>query len=43
MLENGTLAEFDTPFNLLSRPDSIFRKMCENAADWKELKAAAGV
>ncbi|GAA6059991.1 hypothetical protein JCM10212_001149 [Sporobolomyces blumeae] len=42
VLENGQLAEFDTPANLLRNRDGIFRAMCEKAADWTELKTTAG-
>lgn len=35
--------EYDSPKNLLLREDSAFRKMCEQASDWEELKVLAGL
>lgn len=31
VLDEGTIAEFDTPLNLYDRPDSLFRGMCQAA------------
>lgn len=31
VLENGTVAEFDTPMKLFNQKDSIFRGMCDAA------------
>jgi hypothetical protein len=31
VLDKGFLAEFDTPANLISRPESLFRRMVETA------------
>lgn len=39
VLDAGRIVEFDTPRNLLSRPSSAFRKMCEQAADWETIRA----
>ncbi|KAG9032384.1 ATP-binding cassette transporter yor1 [Tulasnella sp. JGI-2019a] len=38
VLDAGTIAEFDTPSALLSREEGIFRKMCEQSADWEEIQ-----
>ncbi|GAA6016442.1 hypothetical protein JCM11491_002414 [Sporobolomyces phaffii] len=43
VLDQGTLAEFDTPRNLLANRAGIFRGMCEQSADWLELKKLAGL
>lgn len=41
VLEQGEVAEFDTPWNLFNKEDGIFRSMCERAnikkADFKHL------
>ncbi|GAV52773.1 hypothetical protein ZYGR_0AI00550 [Zygosaccharomyces rouxii] len=41
VLEQGEVAEFDTPWNLFNKEDGIFRSMCERAnikkADFKRL------
>lgn len=39
VLNEGTIAEFDTPSVLLSREEGIFRKMCEQSADWEEIQS----
>lgn len=31
LLDKGSIAEFDSPTNLLSRPNSIFYSMCKDA------------
>lgn len=31
LLDKGSIAEFDSPANLLSRPNSIFYSMCKDA------------
>lgn len=43
VLDAGSLVEFDSPRNLLLNPTSAFRLMCEQAADWEDLKLAAGI
>lgn len=43
VLDAGNVAEYDSPRNLLLREGSSFRKMCEQAADWEELKVLAGL
>jgi ABC-type multidrug transport system fused ATPase/permease subunit len=43
VLDHGSLVEFDSPQNLLRREGGSFRRMCEKAADWEELKAKAGL
>lgn len=41
VLDNGKLAEFGTPKELLAKEGGSFRKMCEQASDWSELRATA--
>lgn len=43
VLENGRLAEFGSPRELLALAGGNFRKMCEEASDWNELRAAANI
>ena len=35
------MAEFDTPLNLINKPDGIFRNMCLKSGTFAELEAAA--
>ncbi|KAJ2662234.1 hypothetical protein IWW48_001974 [Coemansia sp. RSA 1200] len=37
VLDNGRVAEFDTPHNLLQKEDGIFRSMCEKAGEYKRM------
>lgn len=43
VLENGTLIEFGSPAELLTKSPNgtsgAFRKMCEQSSDWEELKS----
>ncbi|KAJ2608603.1 hypothetical protein EV177_004888 [Coemansia sp. RSA 1804] len=41
VLDKGKVAEFDTPKNLLKKKGGIFRGMCEETGEFKELKATA--
>ncbi|KAI0366584.1 multidrug resistance-associated ABC transporter [Pilatotrama ljubarskyi] len=41
VLDQGKLAEFDTPLNLLHKEDGIFRNMCLQSGSFAELEAAA--
>ncbi|THH27072.1 hypothetical protein EUX98_g7110, partial [Antrodiella citrinella] len=41
VLDKGELAEFDTPWNLLQKQDSIFRNMCLKSGTYAELEEAA--
>jgi ABC-type multidrug transport system fused ATPase/permease subunit len=41
VLDKGTIAEFDTPYNLIQKEDSIFRNMCLKSGTFSELEAAA--
>ncbi|CAK9786601.1 putative ATP-binding cassette transporter protein YOR1 [Cutaneotrichosporon oleaginosum] len=41
VLRDGSVAEFDTPMNLLRRDDSIFKSMAQNSGKYKDLYAAA--
>jgi ABC-type multidrug transport system fused ATPase/permease subunit len=34
VLDEGRIVEFDTPSVLLQTPNSAFREMCRNSADW---------
>ena len=34
VLDEGHMVEFDTPWVLLQTPNSAFREMCRNSADW---------
>lgn len=43
VLDHGVVAEYDTPRNLLQKEGGAFRAMCEQAADWDELKKEAGL
>ncbi|KAJ2506801.1 hypothetical protein H4217_008946 [Coemansia sp. RSA 1939] len=37
VLDNGRVAEYDTPHNLLQIKDGIFRSMCEEAGEYKRM------
>jgi ABC-type multidrug transport system fused ATPase/permease subunit len=41
VLDKGTVAEFDTPFNLVRKKGGIFRDMCLKSGMFAELEAAA--
>ncbi|KAJ2505618.1 hypothetical protein H4217_009193, partial [Coemansia sp. RSA 1939] len=41
VLDNGRVAEYDTPCNLLQKEDGIFRSMCEKSGEYEPLVAAA--
>ncbi|KAF9231441.1 hypothetical protein BU15DRAFT_90912 [Melanogaster broomeanus] len=41
VLDNGEVAEFDTPFNLIRKESGIFRRMCLQSGMFSELEAAA--
>ena len=34
VLDEGRIVEFDTPWVLMQTPNSAFRAMCQNSADW---------
>ena len=34
LLDEGRVVEFDTPRVLIQTPNSAFREMCRNSADW---------
>jgi len=34
VLDEGSIVEFDAPWVLLQTPNSAFREMCRNSADW---------
>jgi ABC-type multidrug transport system fused ATPase/permease subunit len=34
VLDEGRIVEFDTPWVLMQTPNSAFREMCRNSADW---------
>ncbi|KIM47463.1 hypothetical protein M413DRAFT_22125 [Hebeloma cylindrosporum] len=34
VLDEGRIAEFDTPHSLLGRQNGVFREMCRKSADW---------
>ncbi|KIJ38897.1 hypothetical protein M422DRAFT_781226 [Sphaerobolus stellatus SS14] len=41
VLDKGRIAEFDTPYNLISKEGGIFREMCIQSGTFTELEAAA--
>jgi ABC-type multidrug transport system fused ATPase/permease subunit len=41
VLDKGTVAEFDTPYNLIQKEDGIFRSMCLKSGTFAELEAIA--
>ncbi|BGP48208.1 hypothetical protein JCM10450v2_004080 [Rhodotorula kratochvilovae] len=43
VLDQGSLVEYDAPGALMRKKDGVFRRMCEKAAEWGELKRMAGL
>ncbi|KAI0634381.1 hypothetical protein C8Q77DRAFT_1056057 [Trametes polyzona] len=43
VLDEGRVVEFDTPANLIRKPDSVFRSMCLKSGYFAELEAAVAV
>ncbi|KAJ2850080.1 hypothetical protein IWW36_002185 [Coemansia brasiliensis] len=41
VLDKGQVAEFDTPWNLLHKPEGLFRSMCEQSGELEHLLAVA--
>ncbi|KAJ6599295.1 hypothetical protein DFH09DRAFT_1130673 [Mycena vulgaris] len=41
ILDQGKIAEFDTPYNLIRKKDGIFHAMCKKSGVFEELEAAA--
>ncbi|KAJ2115595.1 hypothetical protein IW146_002186 [Coemansia sp. RSA 922] len=41
VLDNGQIAEFDTPWSLLQKESGAFRAMCEKSGEYEHLVAAA--
>lgn len=41
VLDHGEIKEFDTPYNLMTREDSIFQQMCKRSGEFNELLAIA--
>ena len=41
VLEQGRVMEFDTPYNLMTREDSLFHQMCERSGEFTELLTIA--
>jgi ABC-type multidrug transport system fused ATPase/permease subunit len=41
VLDRGSVAEFDTPWQLLTREDGLFRGMCEMSGDFENLMCEA--
>ncbi|WVQ70586.1 hypothetical protein IAR50_000105 [Cryptococcus sp. DSM 104548] len=41
VLSDGSIAEFDTPINLLRKDASLFKSLCEKSGKYKELYSAA--
>ncbi|KAI7873886.1 P-loop containing nucleoside triphosphate hydrolase protein, partial [Lichtheimia hyalospora FSU 10163] len=37
VLDQGRVKEFDTPYNLITRHDSVFRQMCQRSGEFDEL------
>ncbi|GBB99870.1 hypothetical protein RclHR1_03660017 [Rhizophagus clarus] len=40
VLDQGNIIEFDSPYNLISDPNSSFYKMCQNSGEFDILKAS---
>jgi len=43
VLDKGTVAEYDSPSNLIKNENSIFAEMCRQSADWEELKVLSKI
>ncbi|KAJ2763186.1 hypothetical protein H4S06_000236, partial [Coemansia sp. BCRC 34490] len=43
VLDNGRVAEYDTPHNLLQIKDGIFRSMCEEAGEYTHMSDSAAL
>lgn len=41
VLDDGRIAEFDTPWNLIQKEGGIFRGMCQKSGTFSELEQAA--
>jgi ABC-type multidrug transport system fused ATPase/permease subunit len=41
VLDKGTIAEFDTPWNLIQKEDSVFRNMAMKSGMFAELERIA--
>jgi hypothetical protein len=41
VLDKGTVAEFDTPLNLIRKEEGLFRQMCMQSGTFAELEAVA--
>ncbi|KAJ2811321.1 hypothetical protein H4S07_002135 [Coemansia furcata] len=41
VLDNGQIAEFDTPWNLLQMESGVFRAMCEKSGEYEHLLSTA--
>ena len=41
VLDKGSIAEFDTPYNLIRKEGGIFRSMCLKSGMFSELEAVA--
>ncbi|CAG8459975.1 16431_t:CDS:10 [Acaulospora morrowiae] len=41
VLDNGNIVEFDSPYNLIANPESLFHMMCKNTGEFDLLMALA--
>ena len=41
VLDQGRIAEFDTPYNLIKKEGGVFRNMCLNSGTFQELEIIA--
>ncbi|KAJ2617833.1 hypothetical protein EV177_000369 [Coemansia sp. RSA 1804] len=41
VLDNGRVAEYDTPYNLLQKEDGIFRSMCKESGEYAHMSGFA--
>ncbi|KAF7725515.1 hypothetical protein EC973_009545 [Apophysomyces ossiformis] len=41
VLDNGLVVEFDSPYSLMTREDSMFRELCERSGEYAELLSIA--
>ncbi|KAF9173923.1 hypothetical protein BGX21_011267 [Mortierella sp. AD011] len=41
VMDAGVIAEFDKPYTLLQKEDSLFRSMCERSSEYETLRAIA--